>query len=87
VPFVPIVSGDRDGKKVSEEEAKDTVIRISGSNFVFPDVSKIGSSANGNRQTRSEQEPQIDRLVNLDRWIQVSGNLRIRRPWIPGLLC
>ncbi|MEI6540943.1 MAG: TIGR03067 domain-containing protein [Planctomycetota bacterium] len=42
-----LVSGQRDGKKVSEEEAKNTVITISGSDFVFPNLSKIGTSAKG----------------------------------------
>ena len=42
-----LVSGERDGKKVPEEEAKNTVITIRGSDFVFPDVSQIGTSAKG----------------------------------------
>jgi uncharacterized protein (TIGR03067 family) len=42
-----LVSGERDGKKVSEDEAKGTVITIKDGSFVFPDLSKIATSQKG----------------------------------------
>jgi uncharacterized protein (TIGR03067 family) len=62
-----LVSGERDGKTVSEEEAKNTVITISGSDFVFPDLSKIGTSAKGTIKLDPTKNPKwIDSTSSKD---------------------
>lgn len=42
-----LVSAERDGKKLSEEEVKKTKITFEGDAFVFPDASGIGTSPKG----------------------------------------
>lgn len=42
-----LVSAERDGKKLSEEEVKKTKITIKNDTFVFPDASGIGTSQKG----------------------------------------
>ena len=62
-----LVSGARDGKNVPEEEAKNTVITIRGSDFVFPDVSKIGTSAKGTIKLDPTKNPKsIDSTSSKD---------------------
>ncbi|GEM_PF-1824245 len=52
-----LVFGQRDGKKVSDEEAKNTVITIKGNEFIFPAVSKIGTSAKGTIKLDTAKNP------------------------------
>lgn len=62
-----LVSGERDGKNVPEEEAKNTVITIRGSDFVFPDVSQIGTSAKGTIKLDPTKNPKsIDSTSSKD---------------------
>lgn len=42
-----LVSAERDGKKMSEEEVKKTKITFKNDTFVFPDASEIGTSQKG----------------------------------------
>src|SRR5580693_2071100 len=42
-----LVSAERDGKKLPEEETKKTKIIFRGDKFVFPDASGIGTSQKG----------------------------------------
>jgi len=54
-------------KKVSEEEAKNTLITISGSDFVFPNDSKIGTSAKGTVKLDATKNPKwIDAISSKD---------------------
>jgi hypothetical protein len=55
-----LVSAQRDGKKLPEEEVKKTKITFAGDTFLFPDASGIGTSQNRDDQGRSQQEPQMD---------------------------
>src|ERR1022692_3565948 len=42
-----LVSAERDGKKLSENEVKKTKITFKGDAYVFPDASGIGTSQKG----------------------------------------
>jgi uncharacterized protein (TIGR03067 family) len=42
-----LVSAERDGKKLSDDEAKKTKITVKSDTFVFPDASGIGTSQKG----------------------------------------
>jgi uncharacterized protein (TIGR03067 family) len=52
-----LVSGTRDGKRLSDEEVKQTKITFEGDKFVFPNASGIGTSPKGTIQVFPSKNP------------------------------
>ena len=52
-----LVSGTRDGKRLSEEEVKQTKITFESDKFVFPNASGIGTSQKGSIQVYPSKNP------------------------------